>query len=108
LKSEDEFWHELVYCGIGGRTVEEAKSNMSYSEFLDWCKYREYWGPMHFGMRVDKAVARFIYYWIGSKTKERSFSIDSFSPYDKMAKDRKILESPDEFFKKLSEIVKAG
>jgi hypothetical protein len=81
---------------------------MSYVEFLDWCKYREYWGPLHVGMRVDKAVARFLYYWIRSKTKDTSVSMESFSPYDKMAKDRKILESPDAFFQKLSEIMKAG
>lgn len=106
MSVEDEFWHELVSCGIGGRTVEEAKSNMSYSEFLDWCKYREYWGPLHLGMRIDKAVARFLVHRFSSP--KQRFKLHDFSPFDKMARDRKVLDSPDAFFDKLSEIARAG
>lgn len=28
-------------CGIGGRTIAEAKSRLSYREFLSWCKFRD-------------------------------------------------------------------
>lgn len=102
MSQEQEFWHELVSCGIGGKTVEEAKRNMSYSEFLDWCKYREHWGSLNIGMRIDRAVARFIYYRFGKS----SLAIKNFSPYDKLADDRKVLESPEDFFQKLQGIAR--
>ena len=33
-------WHELVLCGIGGRTIAEAQQRLSYTEFFAWVRYR--------------------------------------------------------------------
>jgi hypothetical protein len=40
-------------CGIGGRTIEEAKSSISYKEFFDWVAYRRKRGTLNVGMRVE-------------------------------------------------------
>ncbi|MGV8637442.1 phage tail assembly protein T, partial [Pseudomonas aeruginosa] len=50
-------WHELVMCGIGGRTIAEAKSRLTYREFLSWCKFRSKRGSLHIGMRVERVSA---------------------------------------------------
>lgn len=44
-------------CGIGGRTIEEAKANISYPEFLSWVAYRQKRGSLHTGMRVERGSA---------------------------------------------------
>lgn len=82
LDTEDAFWHELVASGIGGRTVAEAKMAMSYAEFLDWCRYRQQYGSLNIGMRVDRAVARHIAVHLNTKSQGRKFKADEFSPYD--------------------------
>lgn len=46
-----------MLAGIGGRTIAEAKANLSYQEYLAWCKYRELYGPLHVAARVDHAAA---------------------------------------------------
>lgn len=41
-------WHELVLCGIGGKTVAEAKANLSYREAQNWfVLYRQHGGFLH-------------------------------------------------------------
>lgn len=44
--------------GIGGRTVAEAKRRMSHVEFLAWLAFFRKKGSLHFGHRLDLAVAR--------------------------------------------------
>jgi len=44
-------------CGIGGRTIEEARRNMSYVEFLDWVAFRHKRGSLHPGMRAEQGFA---------------------------------------------------
>lgn len=46
--------------GIGGRTVAEAKRRMSHVEFLDWLAFFRKKGSLHFGHRLDLAIARLI------------------------------------------------
>jgi hypothetical protein len=53
----DEFWHELVLSGVGGRTIEEAKERMSYAEALDWAAYMRKRGPLNVGMRIEVGFA---------------------------------------------------
>ena len=53
----DEIWHELVLCGIGGKTIEEAQNNISYEEFTSWIAYRNRRGSLHVGMRVENSMA---------------------------------------------------
>jgi hypothetical protein len=46
-----------VLNGIGGRTVREAKRNISQKEFVRWMQYRDRRGALNVGMRVEAAVA---------------------------------------------------
>ena len=48
---------ELVLNGVGGRTVDEAKECMSYSEALLWQEYLEKRGTVHIGMRLEACTA---------------------------------------------------
>lgn len=36
LTDNEAVWHELVLNGIGGKTVAEAKRNLTYQEACDW------------------------------------------------------------------------
>lgn len=91
LNSEDDFWHELVLCGVGGKTVAEAKASMTWSEYLAWCQFRAKYGPLHVGMRVDRAVARAIANYFSANSKRR-YSVLDFSPFDKAIEDSKPVE----------------
>ncbi|MCG7754907.1 phage tail assembly protein T, partial [Flavihumibacter cheonanensis] len=57
LTAADEFWHDLVLNGIGGRTVEEAKERMSYAEAQQWSAYMQRRGSLHVGMRLEWGFA---------------------------------------------------
>lgn len=43
--------------GIGGKTIEEAKQNISYAEYLDWCEYIKKRGTLDVGSRLEWAAA---------------------------------------------------
>lgn len=78
---------------------------MSYREFLDWIKYRNRWGPLHFGMRIDRAVARPSAVFAGMYSKGK-IGFHDFSPYD--VERTKKAESPQEVFEYLKGIAKHG
>lgn len=46
-----------MLCGIGGKTIAEAKRNLSYSEVMDWLAYRSKRGTLNIGRRVEVAAA---------------------------------------------------
>jgi hypothetical protein len=46
-----------VLNGVGGRSVWEAKRNVSQAEFVDWCEYRERFGSLNLGMRLEAGFA---------------------------------------------------
>jgi len=71
-----------VLCGIGGRTIAEAKQNISYPEFLDWCSYRNKRGSLNIGMRVDQSVAIIASMYANSHSKKGvTFKPIDFMPY---------------------------
>lgn len=43
--------------GIGGQTVEEAKANLSYVEYLDWAAYVNRRGSLNLGIRIEQGLA---------------------------------------------------
>lgn len=43
--------------GVGGRTIAEAKQNMSYAEAQIWRAYRESSGPFNLATRVEHGFA---------------------------------------------------
>ncbi|WP_370679375.1 hypothetical protein [Comamonas sp. GB3 AK4-5] len=46
-----------MLAGIGGRTITEAKANISYAEFLAWMAYRDKHGPLDCARRIEHAAA---------------------------------------------------
>lgn len=61
LNEEDEFWHELVLCGVGGQTIREAKNNLEYKEFLDWLEYRNTYGNLATHRKFEQSIGYLIY-----------------------------------------------
>ncbi len=50
-------WHQLVLHGVGGKTIAEAKENMTYGEYLDWCAYIKKRGSLDLGLRLEYGFA---------------------------------------------------
>jgi hypothetical protein len=97
LDEEEAFWHELVACGIGGRTVAEAKLRMTYDEFLRWCEFRNTQGSLHVGMRIDRAVSRALANYFSAMTRGKRFKPTDFSPYDQQSS-KVDIDDPDAVF----------
>ncbi|MBX7275486.1 hypothetical protein K2E96_26760 [Pseudomonas sp. ERGC3:05] len=43
--------------GIGGRTIAEAKANLTYNEALSWMAYLEQSGTANLGLRIERGFA---------------------------------------------------
>ena len=43
--------------GIGGRTIAEAKANLTYNEALSWMAYLEQSGTVNLGLRMERGFA---------------------------------------------------
>lgn len=69
-----------MLCGIGGKTIAEAKENLPYPEFLQWCEYRNKRGSLHVGMRVEQAIALLASMYANAHSKKGV----TFSPKDFM------------------------
>lgn len=67
--------------GIGGRTIAEAQENMSYPEFMVWCKFRGKRGSLNHGMRIETAVARLASFYGNWKAGRKAFSMEDFAPH---------------------------
>lgn len=69
--------------GIGGSTIKEAQENMTYPEFLVWCKFRRKRGSLHIGMRVEEATARWMSFWANTKQKKgaQPMHLEDFAPH---------------------------
>lgn len=46
-----------MLAGVGGVSVEEAKQRITYAEALKWAAYRERFGPLNLGMRLEAGFA---------------------------------------------------
>lgn len=69
-------------CGIGGRTIAEAKQNLEYSEFCDWLRYRNKRGTLNAGFRTELGtgqIATLIANALGGKGK--SSMLQDFAPH---------------------------
>lgn len=76
---------------------------MTYQEYISWIKYRNRWGTLHFGMRIDRAIARAAAFFGNFLSRKRSLKSDDFSPHDQK-QDR--VGSVDEVFSLLSSMAK--
>lgn len=46
-----------MLCGIGGRTVDEAKQRMTFAEFRGWLVFRHMRGSLFVGNRLETGFA---------------------------------------------------
>jgi hypothetical protein len=76
-------WHELVLCGVGGRTIAEAKERMPYAEFLQWIQYRNRRGTLNIGFRVEQrtAVIAAMYANAHRSASTNAYTADDFTPH---------------------------
>lgn len=80
---------------------------MSYAEFVSWCKYRNKWGGLHTGMRIDRAVGRGLATIVGMHARKSNLSYVDFSPYDRQEKQTRMTD-PQAMFSTLKAIAKRG
>ncbi|NHO64617.1 hypothetical protein G8770_03535 [Aestuariicella hydrocarbonica] len=74
-------WHELVLNGIGGRTIAEAKRNLSYPEFCRWAQFRKRRGSLHTGMRLEESFGRWMANYFNFNSKNSSKKPTDFMPH---------------------------
>ena len=73
--------------GVGGRTIAEAKDNITYSEYIEWVKYRNLRGSFSIPRRVEQAVASMcmmIGNVNGGKKGGQPYSATDFMPHEIM------------------------
>lgn len=46
-----------MLSGVGGCTIAEAKANISYAEVLAWAAYRDKYGSLNLGRRLEFSSA---------------------------------------------------
>lgn len=81
-------------AGIGGKTIFEAKANLSYAEFLKWAAYIKHRGSLNVGRRVEQAVGNLMAFYHNRKV-QKQHRIDPLMlmPYE----DRPEVEEVDLF-----------
>ena len=70
-----------MLSGIGGKTIAEAKANMTQAEAIQWSAYRRRRGSLHTGRRLEVGfgqVLEAIYRAMGSK----DISAKDFMPHE--------------------------
>jgi len=72
----------LVLNGVGGRTIAEAKCNMSHAEFMDWIAYRSKRGSFFVGRRVEVAIASWMALYANAHSKNGGYDLYDFAPHE--------------------------
>ncbi|WP_252718009.1 hypothetical protein [Acinetobacter soli] len=60
----------MVLNGIGGKTIAEAKSNMTLSEAILWRSYLIKRGSLNVGRRIEQAIGNLMAFYHNGKVKE--------------------------------------
>jgi len=68
-----------VLNGVGGRTVAEAKASISITEMLAWQAYRERYGTLHLGMRLEEGFA--LLAWVINRALGGHAEITTYMPH---------------------------
>ena len=66
--------------------MAEAQARMEYGEYLDWCVFRNKYGSLHTGMRIDRGIARALANYM-SFNGAKGINAVRFSPYDQAIED---------------------
>lgn len=71
-------------CGIGGRTIEEAQTKLSYEEVQRWARYRKNRGSLNQSLRIERAIAMLATLYANSKRRKGAppIKIYEFMPYE--------------------------
>ncbi|WP_054889159.1 MULTISPECIES: phage tail assembly protein T [Pseudomonas] len=69
-------------CGIGGRTIAEAKERLSLQEFRSWEKFRNRRGSLHLGMRIERGSALLATLYANTHTKDGGYKVYDFMPHE--------------------------
>jgi hypothetical protein len=83
---------------------------MSYTEFVSWCRYRNKYGGLHIGMRIDRAFGRVAAFFGNAFSTNKDLQPDDFSPMDKAIKESAEAEqgSIHEVFAMLKHTARSG
>lgn len=66
-------------AGVGGKTINELKENLTAEEFGVWLAYRQKRGPLNHMFRTDYAIARLSV--LISRVNGGKLDIKDFMPY---------------------------
>lgn len=80
-----------MLSGVGGRTIEEAKRNLSAEEAMQWYRYVSQFGPLNVNRSLERGFAM-LAAMIDAKT-GGSRSMTEFMPYAKQSEDDINLET---------------
>ncbi|MCE8052275.1 hypothetical protein HOP61_13270 [Halomonas daqingensis] len=47
-----------MLAGVGGKTIAEAKENLTTEEYYQWCEYRAITGPLVGSTRIEHHLAQ--------------------------------------------------
>lgn len=67
--------------GIGGSTIAEAKSTLSYTEARKWASYRAKRGSLNTGQRVEWSSALLATLYANAHSKDGGHKIHDFAPH---------------------------
>lgn len=97
-------------CGIGGRTIAEAKRNISWIEALRWKAYIAKRGTLNAGLRNEALFATVSMLLAGAaklkKEDGSSFAMTDFMPH--IAEKEKEELTPEKVFETLMKVRKRG
>ena len=71
----------MVLNGVGGRTIAEAKMNMTNSEVSKWVAFRNKRGSFFTGRRIEQGFGNLIATYLGSKG-AKDVKAQSFMPHE--------------------------
>jgi len=71
-----------VLNGIGGCTIQEAQSRVSYDEFRTWAAYRRKRGSLNIGMRLERGFAMLAAMFANKNSKHGGYKIFDFMPHE--------------------------
>lgn len=71
----------MVLNGVGGRTIAEAKSNMTNAEVSQWAAFRNKRGSFFTGRRIEQGFGNLMATYFGSKGAKNVKAI-SFMPHE--------------------------
>lgn len=71
----------MVLNGVGGRTIAEAKSNMTNAEVSQWAAFRNKRGSFFTGRRIEQGFGNLMATYMGSKG-VKNVKAKSFMPHE--------------------------